>query len=224
MLIAFAANIHVMNIRRLFLVRSDRNRWGDRWLSDLLHFHTPLVLWLLKVRQTEFRLSIGNCHINSIFTQHSMDLWNHFISIGSWILSTLNKPNFTRTESMVALSTTVSKDASGKSMALTSMSRYLKVSGLSLYFYFMALMHTLEISMLVIWVYPSSNISSLSLEFPEPTFKILWFLSIWVVSTSLSPLKRWNQSKGSGSLREISITWYIYLPNTLSCRIDSSSV
>ena len=50
---------------------------------------------------------------------------------------------------MVALSMTESKEASGKSMARTSMSRYLKVSGFSLYLSFMALMQTLEMSILV---------------------------------------------------------------------------
>lgn len=56
----------------------------------------------------------------------------------------------TRTESIVALSMTESKEASGKSIARTSISRYLKVSGFSLYLSFMALTQTLEMSILVI--------------------------------------------------------------------------
>lgn len=55
----------------------------------------------------------------------------------------------TKTESRVALSMTASKEASGKSMALTSIVRYLKFYPFSLYFSFMALMQTFEMSMLV---------------------------------------------------------------------------
>ena len=121
----------------------------------------------------------------------------------------------------MALSTTASKEASGKSIARISMRRYLKVSGFSLYLSFMALMQTLEISMLVIWVYPSSNISSLSLELPEPTLRIRCPLSTWVVMMSLRPLNLWYQSKGSGSLDKPLRTCCIYPPNILSCRTDS---
>jgi hypothetical protein len=55
----------------------------------------------------------------------------------------------TRTESSVALSTTASKEAYVKSMALTSIMRYLKFYGLSLYLSFMAFTQMLEMSMLV---------------------------------------------------------------------------
>jgi hypothetical protein len=85
---------------------------------------------------------------------------------------------------------TASNEASGKSMALMSMRRYLKFYPFSLYFSFMALMQTFELSMFVMLPYPSSYISSLRRELPDPTLRILLPLSMWVVMMSLRPLKR----------------------------------
>jgi hypothetical protein len=201
MLVSLAADVDVVHVRSLLLVRSNRNRRSDGWLGHLLHLHTPLVLRLLQVAQSELRLPVRHSHVYSVLAQHTVDFGNHLGAIGCGVFSALDSLSVTKMESMVALSMTASKEASGKSMARASMSRYLKVSGFSLYFSFMALTQTLEMSMFVICVYPSSNISSLSRELPAPTFRILWPLSTWVVMISLRPLKRWYQSKGSGSLR-----------------------
>ena len=195
-LVSLSADVNVVNIWSLFLVWGDRY-WGRNcWFCYLLHFHVPLILGFFKISQSELRLSVRNRYVDSIFAKNSVNLGYHFVGVSSWILSALNHKKSTRTESRVALSSTASKEASGKSMALTSMSRYLKLSPLSLYFSFMALMQTLEMSILVMLLYPYSNIYSLSLEFPEPALRILLALSMWVVMMSLSPLYLWYQSKG----------------------------
>lgn len=106
-------------------------------------------------------------------------------------------------------------------MARMSIRRYLNVSGFYLYLSFMALMHTFEMSMLVIWVQPSSNISSLSLELPAPTLRMRCPLSTWVVMISFSPLNLWYQSKGSGSLNKTRVTCCIDPTNTPLFRTDS---
>ena len=109
----------------VFLIRSNRNRKSNSWLCHLLNFNTPLILWLLKIAQSKLRLPIRDHHIHSILAQNSMDLKDHFIRIGSRIFPALNSLNLTKTESKVALSTTASKEASGKSIALTSICKYL---------------------------------------------------------------------------------------------------
>ena len=195
-LVTLPADVDVVHIGSLLLIRSNRNRWSNGWLGNLLHFHIPLILRFLQICQPEFRLPVGYHHIDPVLTQHPVHLWYHLVRISSWILPALNQPICTNTESRVALSTTASKEASGKSIALTSMSKYLKFSLLSLYFSFMALMQMLDISILVMVPYPSSNISSLSRELPEPTLSTLLALSTWVVMISLSPLYLWYQSKG----------------------------
>ncbi len=200
MFISFSTDIDVVHIRCLFLISSNRNGRSDGRLRYLLNFNTPLILWLLKIAQSELRLPIRNYHINSIMAQNSMDLRDHFICISIRIFPTLDNLNHTKTESKVALSTIASKDASGKSIDLTSICKYLKVSPFSLYFSFIAFIQTFEISIFVIFLYPSSYIYSLRREFPAPTFRILLDLSICVVMISLRLLKRWYQSNGSGSL------------------------
>ena len=159
MLISLPADVDVVHIGSLLLVGSNRNRWGNRRLGHLLHLDAPLILRFLEAGQSELRLAIGHHHIHSIFAEYPMYFGNHLIRIGSWVLATLNQMNSTNTESRVALSTTASKEASGKSIALTSMSRNLKFSPFSLYFSFMAFTQTFEMSILVIVLYPSSYIS-----------------------------------------------------------------
>ena len=202
MLIPLPANVHIVHVGCLLLIRSNRNRWSNRRFSDLLHLHAPFILRLLQITQPELRLPVWHSNVHTVFTEDTVYLRNHLIGIRRGIFTTLNIKYLTKTESMVALSITASKDASGKSIALASMSKYLKVSGFSLYFSFMAFTQTFEMSILVICVYPSSNISSLSRELPAPTLRIRCPLSTWVVMMSLRPLKRWYQSKGSGSLHD----------------------
>lgn len=58
MLVALAANVDVVDIWSLLLVRSNRNGRGNSGLSHLLHLNTPLVFWLLQVAKSELRLSV----------------------------------------------------------------------------------------------------------------------------------------------------------------------
>jgi len=221
MFIAFSADVNIVHVGSFLFIRGNRNRRGDCRFGYLLYFHVPLILWLLEISQSELRLSVWYHKIDAIFAKDSVYFGDHFICVSCRILSALCKFKNTRTESRVALSTTASKEVSGKSMALTSMSRYLKLSPFSLYFSFIALTQTFEISIFVMFEYPSSNISSLSLELPAPTFRTLLALSICVVMMSLSPLKRWYQSKGSGSLSDGKITWCTCLPNNRLYHTDS---
>lgn len=101
----------------------------------------------------------------------------------------------------MALSITASNEPSLKFIVRTSICWYLRTSPFYLYFSAIALTTSPQMSILVIFPYPSSAISSLNLEFPAPTFRILYSLSMLVVMISLSPLYRWYQSKGSVSLQ-----------------------
>ena len=148
MFVSLPANVDVVDVRGFLGLRSNGNWRGDGRLGHLLHLHAPLILWLLQIAEPELWLPVGDHQIDSVFAQNPMDFRNHLVRSGSWILATLlNKIN-TSTESRVALSTTASNEDSGKSIALTSMSRYLKLSPFWPYFYFIALMQTLETSML----------------------------------------------------------------------------
>ena len=152
MFVSFPTDIDVVHNRRLFLIRSNLNRRSNSRLYHLLNFNTTLILWLLKIAQSKLRLPIRDHHIHSILAQNSMDLKDHFIRISSRIFPALNSLNLTKTESNVALSITASKEASGKSIALTSICKYLKVSPFSLYFYFIALIQTFETSIFVMFL------------------------------------------------------------------------
>ena len=152
MLFSLSANIHIMHIWSLLLVTGDRNRWSNGWLGNLMNFYTPFILWLFEVCQPELWLSVWDYEIGAIFAEDSMNLWYHFLGVSGWVLATLDIISSTKTESKVALSTMASNEDSGKSIALTSIRRYLKFYPFSLYFYFIALTQTLEISIFVIFV------------------------------------------------------------------------
>ena len=56
--LSLPADVDVVHIWGLLLVRSNGNRGGNGWLGDLLNLDAPLILWFFKVGQSELRLPI----------------------------------------------------------------------------------------------------------------------------------------------------------------------
>ncbi len=149
MFVSFSTDVYVVNVGCFFLVWGNGNGRGNCGFGHLLHFYAPFIFWFFEIAKSEFRLSVRNNKVDSVFAEYSVHFWDHFVGIGCGVLSALCGIRLTRTESSVALSTTASKEASGKSIAFTSMRRYLKLSPFSLYFSFIAFTQTFEMSTLV---------------------------------------------------------------------------
>ena len=72
----------------------------------------------------------------------------------------------------------------------------------SLYFACICAIHTSEISIFAIAVYPSSYISSLKRELPQPMLRMFAVFFTFSAMISFTPEYRWYQSNGSGSSLE----------------------
>ena len=82
MLISLPADVHIVHVGSLLLVRCNGNGGGDGRLGHLLHLHAPLVLGLLEIGQAELGLAVGDSNVHSVLAQHSVDLRDHLIGIG----------------------------------------------------------------------------------------------------------------------------------------------
>ncbi len=56
--ISLPADVNVVHVGGLLLVRSDRNRGGNRGLGHLLHLHVPFIFRFFQVAESELRLSV----------------------------------------------------------------------------------------------------------------------------------------------------------------------
>ena len=81
--ISFPADVDVVNIGSLLLIRSNGYGRSDGWFGYLLNFDTPLIFWFFKIGESKFGLSVRDGNIDSIFAENTMNFRNHFISIGS---------------------------------------------------------------------------------------------------------------------------------------------
>ena len=78
---AFPANVNVMDVWRLFLIRGNRDRRCNSRLGHLLYLDRPFILWSLQVAQSVLGLPIGNANIYSVLRQDSINFRNHFARI-----------------------------------------------------------------------------------------------------------------------------------------------
>jgi hypothetical protein len=58
MFVTLATHVDIVHVGGLLLIGSNRNGGGDGGLGHLLHFDTPLILWLFEIGESKLRLPI----------------------------------------------------------------------------------------------------------------------------------------------------------------------
>lgn len=90
---SFSADIHIVHVGRILILRSNRNRGGDGGLGNLLNFYRPLKFRLLQIAQPVFRLPIRDDNEHATLVEDSVHFRDRFACIHSGILPALHQNN-----------------------------------------------------------------------------------------------------------------------------------
>jgi hypothetical protein len=157
----------------------------DRWFSHLVDLHFPVEIRILEIRLSLFWNSVRNAHIHSSGRQHSVDLTKHLLWVRAWAISTENRVKGSLVYDTVKHSIFELETPDIHLFVLGWMKILHSILGhFSLYRSVICLITVIEMSTFVMWLYPSSYISS---DIPTISYNLTWIASSYVKN-----LKRWG--------------------------------